>query len=207
MNMNLSPLVRIVDDDRMLRESLAFMLKQEGFTCATYGSAQEFLTGDAPSRPGCLILDVRMDKISGLQLQEEMIRRGMKLPIIFYSAHGDIDMAVETMQKGAVAFVRKAAERKKLIDAIRLALGPVSNATSPAEEVARWNELTSREKEVAQLIAQGLLNREVGAALGGISFKTVQTHRREIYRKLQVKGSAGITECVLRLERYLKSEE
>lgn len=200
-----SPLVRIVDDDQLLRESLAFMLKQEGFDCITYGSAQEFLRSDAPSRPGCLILDVRMEKMTGLELQAELIRRGAQIPIVFYSAHGDIDMAVETMQKGAVAFVRKAAERKKLIDAVRLALAPFSSAASPAEEVARWNTLTSREKEVATLIAQGLLNREVGSALGGISFKTVQTHRREIYRKLDVKGSAGITQCVMRIEKYLKN--
>ena len=90
-----TPLIRIVDDEERMRESLAFMLKHEGFECCVYPTAESFLKGDTPSRPGCLLLDVQMDGMTGLELQEEMIRRGITLPIVFLSAHGDLDMAVD----------------------------------------------------------------------------------------------------------------
>ena len=96
---NEPPLIRIVDDEERMRESLAFMLRQEGFECAMYPSAEAFLREDSPSRPGCLLLDVQMDGMTGLELQEEMNRRGMTLPIVFLSAHGDLDMAVDTMRR------------------------------------------------------------------------------------------------------------
>lgn len=196
------PLVRIVDDEVSVRESLAFMIRQEGLATVTYPGAREFLTGDSPSVPGCLLLDVRMDGMTGLELQEAMIRRGITLPIVFLSAHGDIDMAVDTMQKGAVAFIQKTADRARLMDAVYRAIerssGPVAN---PTEDMARWGTLTAREREVAELIAEGLLNREVGERLGGISVKTVQVHRGEVCRKLGVRGAAGITQAVRRIRR------
>lgn len=99
--------IRIVDDQASVRDSLAFMLRQEGFECVCYESAKEFLIDDMPSVPGCLLLDVQMPQMSGLELQQELIRRGSSLPIVFLSAYGTIDMAVDTMQKGAVAFVEK----------------------------------------------------------------------------------------------------
>ena len=198
------PLVRIVDDDPQVRSSLAFMLRQEGYECAVYESARAFLTSDTPSRPGCLLLDVCMPDMTGLELQDEMIRRGMTLPIVFLSAHGDIDMAVDTMQKGASAFVQKTADRPRLMAAISRAVtrstGPASD---PGEEVARWHTLTDREREVAELIAEGLLNREVGERLGGISVKTVQVHRGEVCRKLGVKGASGISQAVRRVKQLL----
>lgn len=102
-----TPLIRIVDDEERMRESLAFMLKHEGFECCVYPTAESFLKGDTPSRPGCLLLDVQMDGMTGLELQEEMIRRGITLPIVFLSAHGDLDMAVDAMRRGACAFIQK----------------------------------------------------------------------------------------------------
>lgn len=196
------PLIRIVDDEESVRESLAFMIQQEGLQTVTYSGAREFLTGDSPSVSGCLLLDVRMDGMTGLELQEEMIQRGIALPIVFLSAHGDIDMAVDTMQKGAVAFVQKTADRARLMEAIYRALerssGPTSN---PMEDMARWQTLTQREREVAALIAEGLLNREVAERLGGLSFKTVQVHRSEACRKLGVRGAAGLTQAVRRIRQ------
>ena len=183
-------LIRVVDDDAHMRGSLEFMLTAEGFAVKTYPSAQAFLTDDAPSRPGCLILDVKMDGMTGLELQEEMIRRGIRLPVVFLSAHGDIDMAVDTMQRGAVAFVQKTADPSRLMEAVYKA-------------VARWNTLTPKEKDVAKLLAKGLLNREVGIRLGGISVKTVQVHRSEINRKLGVKGVVELTEAVNRIRALL----
>lgn len=200
------PLVRIVDDDPSLRSSMAFMLRQEGLETAEYPSAHAFLSADVPSRPGCLLLDVKMPEMTGLELQEEMIRRGMSLPIVFLSAHGDIDMAVDAMQRGAVAFVQKTADRTRLLDAVYRAIERSAGSgpgPDPAEAVARWRSLTARERDVAALIAEGLLNREVGERLGGISVKTVQVHRGEVCRKLGVRGAAGITQAVRRVKRLL----
>lgn len=160
-------LIRVVDDDAHMRGSLEFMLTAEGFAVKTYPSAQAFLTDDAPSRPGCLILDVKMDGMTGLELQEEMIRRGIRLPVVFLSAHGDIDMAVDTMQRGAVAFVQKTADPARLMEAVYKAVAQTqASKTDPGEAVARWNTLTPKEKDVAKLLAKGLLNREVGIRLG-----------------------------------------
>ena len=200
-------LVRIVDDDPAARASLAFMLEEEGFDCAAYPSAEDFLKGDSPSVPGCAILDVRMGEMSGLMLQQEMIRRGITLPIVFLSAHGDIDMAVDTMRSGAVAFLRKGSDRTRLLDAIWSAIERAEGAEpeDAAREVARWQTLTDREREVAERIAAGLLNREIAAELG-ISPKTVQVYRGEVSRKLDVRGAAGVTRAVRRIEKILVGE-
>lgn len=205
---NEPPLIRIVDDEERMRESLAFMLRQEGFECAMYPSAEAFLREDSPSRPGCLLLDVQMDGMTGLELQEEMNRRGMTLPIVFLSAHGDLDMAVDTMRRGAAAFIQKTADRARLMEAIVSAVERSSAPSkNPGEEIARWQSLTDREREVAELIAEGLLNREVGERLGGISVKTVQVHRREVCRKLGVKGASGIAQAVRSVRRILREEK
>lgn len=189
------PLIRIVDDEERMRESLAFMLRQEGFECAMYPSAEAFLREDSPSRPGCLLLDVQMDGMTGLELQEEMNRRGMTLPIVFLSAHGDLDMAVDTMRRGAAAFIQKTADRARLMEAIVSAVERSSAPSkNPGEEIARWQSLTDRE-------------REVGERLGGISVKTVQVHRGEVCRKLGVKGASGIAQAVRSVKRILREEK
>lgn len=192
---NEPPLIRIVDDEERMRESLAFMLRQEGFECAMYPSAEAFLREDSPSRPGCLLLDVQMDGMTGLELQEEMNRRGMTLPIVFLSAHGDLDMAVDTMRRGAAAFIQKTADRARLMEAIVSAVERSSAPSkNPGEEIARWQSLTDRE-------------REVGERLGGISVKTVQVHRGEVCRKLGVKGASGIAQAVRSVRRILREEK
>ena len=202
-----TPLIRIVDDEERMRESFAFMLKHEGFECCVYPTAEFFLKGDTPSRPGCLLLDVQMDGMTGLELQEEMIRRGITLPIVFLSAHGDLDMAVDAMRRGACAFIQKTADRARLlqaiVDAMAKSRGAVGDST-PGALVAAWNTLTDREKEVAKLVAEGLLNREVGERLGGIAVKTVQVHRSEACSKLGVKGAAGLAQAVRAVEMALK---
>ncbi|MFU0841146.1 MAG: DNA-binding response regulator [Burkholderia sp.] len=188
--------IRIVDDDESMRNSLAFMFRQEGYRTAVYPGAKEFLSADMPGVPGCLVLDVRMEGMSGLELQNEMIRRGLTLPIVFFSGHGTIGMAVDTMQKGASAFVEKTDDRGRLIEAVHRALrsqaGPVSD---PGRLIAAWNTLTPREKDVAELLAKGLLNRQVAERLG-IAPKTVQVFRGEVCRKLGVRGAAAIAQAV-----------
>lgn len=193
-------LIRIVDDDESVRMSLAYMFEQEGFETAHYRDARSFLTGDVLSRPGCAVVDVRMPGMSGLELQEALLAQGSTLPIVFLSAHGTIDMAVDAMQKGAVAFVEKTADRTRLMNAVNRAIASQKlPGSDPQQALAAWKTLTERERRVAELIATGLLNREVAERLG-ISPKTVQVFRSEVCRKLGVKGAAGITEAVLRIE-------
>ena len=145
--------------------------------------------------------------MTGLELQEEMIRRGITLPIVFISAHGDLDMAVDAMRRGACAFIQKTADRARLlqaiVDAMAKSRGAVGDST-PGALVAAWNTLTDREKEVAKLVAEGLLTREVGERLGGIAVKTVQVHRSEACSKLGVKGAAGLAQAVRAVEMALK---
>lgn len=199
-------LIRVVDDEADVRESLAFMLRKEGFSVAVYPSAHDFLVNDMPSRSGCLLLDVRMDGMSGLELQEEMRKRAITLPIVFLSAYGTIEMAVETMQKGAVAFVEKPADREKVLSAIYRALERNPGSGEDAEEyVKRWMTLTPREQDIASLVAEGLLNREIAERLG-ISAKTVQVHRGDASSKLGVKGVAQLTRAIRLIQKAQREE-
>lgn len=199
-------LIRVVDDEADVRESLAFMLRKEGFSVAVYPSAHDFLVNDMPSRSGCLLLDVRMDGMSGLELQEEMRKRAITLPIVFLSAYGTIEMAVETMQKGAVAFVEKSVDREKVLSAIYRALERNPGSGEDAEEyVKRWMTLTPREQDIASLVAEGLLNREIAERLG-ISAKTVQVHRGDASSKLGVKGVAQLTRAIRLIQKAQREE-
>lgn len=190
------PLIRIVDDDDDLRNALSFLLKAQGWSVVAYSSAQEFLVQDAPSVPGCLILDIRMPNMTGLELQREMNERNYRLPIIFLSAHGNIGMAVNTLHAGAVDFLEKPISEEKLLKSISRAIkidGLKKGASlNPTEIKEKLSSLTSREIEIAELIAQGFLNREV-AEMKGISVRTVETHRARIFQKL---GITNISELI-----------
>ncbi len=186
---NVETLIRIVDDDEVLRSSLAFMLQAAGWKTKTYEDAGSFLRQDALSVPGCLILDVRMPGMSGLELQLELNRRACLLPIIFLTAHGEMDMAVFAMKKGAVDFISKPVDPEKLIDAVSSALSKQqlrrAGMTTPADIVARYASLTSREREVCVELAHGKTNRETAKMLR-ISERTVEGHRASSFRKLGV---------------------
>ncbi len=183
-------LIRIVDDDAVLRESLAFMLDAAGWRTKTYASAMDFLRQDAVSVPGCVILDVRMPGMSGLEMQLELNRRAARIPIIFLTAHGVMDMAVFAMKKGAVDFLSKPVDPERLIEAVRGALARQqlrdAGMQTPAEVVARYEGLTSREKEVCAELVRGRTNHETGKALH-ISERTVEGHRASAFRKLSVR--------------------
>lgn len=159
-------LVRIVDDEADLREALSFVLDMEGWKTISYGRARRFFTGDSPSEPGCVVLDVRMPGMSGIEAQHEMRSRGIALPIIFLTGHGDVDMAV-----GASA---------------------AAAAGLPGEDsLERLAALTKRERSLAELIALGLTNREA-AERSGIAQRTMEVHRANILRKLGVKTPEDI---------------
>lgn len=198
------PVVRIVDDDDGDREALAFMLESSGWKVQAYSSARDFLVNDAPSQPGCVVLDVRMPGMTGLELQEEMNCRGFRLPIIFLTAHGDVAMAVGAMQKGAVNFLLKpidpAAFARAVSQAVQLQGRIQNDALAPGECIARFESLSERQQEIVSMIADGFLNREVAVKLG-ISERTVEGHRYNAFKLLGVKNRSELARFLSRVRK------
>ena len=182
-------LVRIVDDDSDLRAAIRFLLESEGWEVADYYSAADFLLNDDPKIPGCLILDVRMPEMTGVELQSELKQHVREIPIVFLSAHGDIEMAVKTLHEGAVDFLTKPVQEDKLVPVISRAvkLDLIKRGLSFDHETTkeRFRDLTEREKQIVLLLTKGLLNREVGERLG-ISTRTVEVHRARAFKKLEL---------------------
>ena len=188
-NSEIKVLVRIVDDDSDLRAAIRFLLESEGWEVADYYSAADFLLNDDPEIPGCLILDVRMPEMTGIELQGELKQHLRQIPIVFLSAHGDIEMAVKTLHEGAVDFLTKPVQEDKLVPVISrsVKLDLIKRGLSfDHEEIKeRYKELTERETQIVSLLIKGLLNREIGERLG-ISIRTVGVHRARAFKKLQV---------------------
>ena len=189
------PLVRIVDDDPDQLASLEIMLSAEGWDVACYERASDFFAEDAPSRPGCLILDVRMPEISGLEMQEELNRREYPLPILFLTGHGDVDMAVHTLKKGAKDFLLKPVDAPRLLTSVATIVQEDCDQRAMPLDSAAWKrkfrELTEREQEIVRYVASGLLNRQIAERLGS-SERTVHGHRLSAYRKLNVHNVADL---------------
>lgn len=189
------PLVRIVDDDPDQLASLEIMLSAEGWDVACYERASDFFAEDTPSRPGCLILDVRMPEISGLEMQEELNRREYPLPILFLTGHGDVDMAVHTLKKGAKDFLLKPVDAPRLLTSVATIVQEDCDQRAMPLDSASWKrkfrELTEREQEIVRYVASGLLNRQIAERLG-ISERTVHAHRLSAYRKLNVHNVADL---------------
>lgn len=196
-----TPLIRVIDDDDAMRNSWAFLLEGEGWDVITYSDAITFLSANALSRPGCILLDVRMPNMSGLELQRKLKEAGNDLPIIFISGHGDIDMAVNTLKAGACDFLQKPVDDQRLLDAIENAVtNNLKQRRSDAELSdfrTRLELLTQREREVIRMVAQGCSNKEVAREFG-ISEKTVQVHRGAAYRKLELHNAAEIARLLMR---------
>ncbi len=205
-----APLVRIVDDDRDLRESLEFMLECEGYDVKSYASAREFLADDMPTRIGCLILDVRMPELTGLQLQEILNARAERLPIVFLTAHGDIDMAVQTMRDGACDFQQKPVRAETFLPAVARAVEKDrlrrSGAEDIAAEIAAYRRLSERERQVLRLVSQGLTSQAVADRLG-ISKRTVDHQRTDALKKLSVRSPAELAGFFERVEHHLAQSD
>lgn len=197
---NMRPLVRVVDDDEELRESLVFLLHIEGWKAVGYGSAEQFLSDYMPSRCGCNVIDVRMPGMDGLELFERLNELQSEVPIIFLTAHGDIDMAVHVLRHGAVNFLQKPIEPKKFVAAVAEAVEvdrKRRNQIPDVQEVKQlMGRLTKREVQILRLLSRGLLNQEVASALG-ISQRTVEAHRASIYHKVGKKSIAQISEMLM----------
>ena len=185
------PLIRIVDDDEAVRTGIAFVLEGEGWETRAWPSAESFLRENPQEVPGCLILDINMPGMNGLELQRVLRERGDALPIIFLTGQGSINLAVSTIKLGAVEFLEKTEDSAHLVRAVRDAVarsrtGFANGLPEPYEAIGRVRHLTERELEIARLLSSGLLNRQIAERLG-ISMRTVETHRQTLLRKLEVK--------------------
>ena len=178
-------LIRIVDDDASVRDALVYMLEQEGFDTVAYASAEEFLVNDMPSRPGVVVLDVRMPGMSGTRLQDEMIARRIDTPIIFLTGHGDVDMAVKALRKGAYHFLQKPVDTDELVRTLRECLEKTRRGLTAEEAREAIGLLTPRERQIAKLLLQGVPNHGIAERLN-LSVRTVENHRTSLYRKLRV---------------------
>ena len=190
-----SPTVFIVDDDPAIRFAMQALMDSVNVQHEIYGSGDEFLDKVAEHRPGCLVLDIRMPGLGGLELQEELISRGSTLPIIFITGHGDVPMAVGAMQKGGADFIQKPFRDQDLLDRVREALMTDKERRKEQEKHAevekRLARLTNREREVFDLVVTGKPNKVIAYELG-VSQRTVEIHRARVMEKMQAKSLADL---------------
>ncbi|MBI4695167.1 MAG: response regulator transcription factor [Gammaproteobacteria bacterium] len=198
-----SPTVFIVDDDGAVRDSLALLVKSMSLRVETFESARAFLDQYDPARPGCLVLDIRMPLMSGLELQQVLAERGIAIPIIFITGHGDVSMAVHAMRAGAVDFVEKPFKDQDLLDRINQALALDRSRRTAADQLeanrARFDSLTPRELEVMRRIVQGQANKVIAVELG-LSERTVEIHRAKVMSKTGAKSLAELVAIATRVD-------
>ncbi|MDF3021808.1 MAG: histidine kinase [Steroidobacteraceae bacterium] len=194
------PIVMVVDDDSGVRNAMRSLLKSVGLTSQLHGSAQDFLESYDPLQPGCLVLDIRMPGMSGLELQQELNMRGATIPVIFMTGHGDVPMAVEAMQHGAFDFLQKPFRDQDLLDRIQKAIvrdGKLRESLGEHERIrARLETLTEREREVLDLMIQGKQNKAVAQELG-VSPRTIEIHRARVMEKMDVQSVAELVRMML----------
>ena len=193
--MDTNPVVYVVDDDSSVRNAITMLLEASGFKVETSDSAQAFLERDLVDASGCLVLDVQMEGLSGLDLQQELTTANVHLPIIFITGHGDVPMSVQAMKAGAVEFLTKPFREQELLSAVRQAVARESVAHIEHTELAsirqRYEKLTPREKEVMALVAQGLLNKQIALKLSA-SEGTIKIHRGHVMLKMQAGSIAAL---------------
>ncbi len=198
--------VYVVDDDAAVRDSLRWLLESVSMPVRTFANAADFLADFEPDEPGCVVLDVRMPGMSGLELQEHLLATAQFIPIIFISGHGDIAMAVRTIQSGAVDFIEKPFGDQELLDRIHRALElsqeRISERNRRADLTARLARLTSRERQVLKLIGAGRANKMIAAALD-LAEKTIEAHRTNLNRKLGATSVADLVRIAIEAESLL----
>lgn len=200
--MNRKALIRIVDDELNMRNSLKFLLEQSGFVCRCYESAKDFLVNDDFNIPGCIIMDYQMDEMSGLELQTKLNQRGIKLPVVFFSGQGDIDIAVTAMRKGAQNFIQKASGADSILSAVRQVVSSVPESyldfapsLTPAEAINLYSKLSYQEVKVCECINKGMLNSDIARKLQ-ISPKTLRNYKLQIRQKLQLDDPAQLPHVI-----------
>jgi FixJ family two-component response regulator len=197
--------VFVIDDDEAVRDALKRLLGSVGLTAETYASASEFLHSRRPDISSCLVLDVRLPGLSGLDFQSELAKQHIHLPIIFLTGHGDVPMSVKAMKAGAVEFLIKPFREQDLLDAVQIALARDrerrENDKLTSSLRARFDSLTPREQEIIALVASGLMNKQIAAEIG-VSEVTVKVHRGNVMRKMGAKSLADLIRMADVLEIY-----
>lgn len=203
------PLIRIVDDDELFRVSQTMLLTTRGWEVAGYASGEDFLKDADIRRPGCILLDVRMDGVTGMQVHRELVERGCTLPVIFVTGHGDIPMAVRAMQRGAVSFLEKPVRPFDFLDVVQKAVDASLEAIGRQEETEKsravFESLTAREKQIVRLAALDTPNKVIARELG-IAEPTVKMHRANAFAKLGVKSPLEAYRCLEHLGVELEAK-
>ena len=192
----------VIDDDPSMRRSLDTLLRSVGLDVHVFTSAQEFMGAVRPDAPGCLVLDVRLPGMSGLAFQEELVKAGIALPVIFLTGYGDVPMTVRAMKAGAAEFLTKPFDEQVMLDAIHGAIerdrARRRDVASLTEVKARYSALTERERQVMKLVVEGRVNKQIAAELG-LSLVTVKVHRGQVMRKMRAKSVPELVRMADRL--------
>jgi FixJ family two-component response regulator len=202
------PIVFVVDDDPAIREAVKRLIGSVGLRVETFGSTSEFLAMKRPEAPACLVLDVRLPDVSGLEFQQQLAGAHVQLPIIFITGHADVPMTVRAMKAGAVEFLTKPFRGQELLDAIQEAIAKDRKAWNERAQMeglfARYASLTAREKEVLALVVTGLLNKQIAAELG-TSELTIKTHRGRVMQKMEADSVADLVKMSEKLKTAASS--
>jgi len=201
--MTRAPVVFVVDDDPSVRSSLKFLLSSMGLQVESFDSAETFLQRKPPDAPSCLVLDVRLRGLSGLDFQRELAERNIRIPIVFVTGHGDIPMSVRAMKAGAIEFLTKPYRDQDLLDAVRIALERDRARREQEKEVTdlqqRFDSLTPREQEVFSMVVSGMLNKQIAGQLGTAE-NTVKVHRSRAMEKMNAQSVADLVRMIEKLK-------
>jgi RNA polymerase sigma factor (sigma-70 family) len=201
--MTRAPVVFVVDDDPSVRSSLKFLLSSVGLQVESFESAETFLQRKAPDSPSCLVLDVRLRGLSGLDFQRELAAREIRIPIVFVTGHGDIPMSVRAMKDGAIEFLTKPYRDQDLLDAIRIALERDRTRREQEKDLTdlqqRFDSLTPREQEVISKVVSGMLNKQIAGELGTAE-NTVKVHRSRAMEKMNAQSFADLVRMIEKLK-------
>jgi RNA polymerase sigma factor (sigma-70 family) len=201
--MTRAPVVFVVDDDPSIRSSLKFLLSSVGLQVESFESAESFLQRKPPDAPSCLVLDVRLHGLSGLDFQRELAARNIRIPIVFVTGHGDIPMSVRAMKAGAIEFLTKPYRDQDLLDAVRIALERDRTRREQEKDLTdlrqRFESLTPREQEVISMVVSGMLNKQIAGELGTAE-NTVKVHRSRAMEKMNAQSFADLVRMIEKLK-------